>query len=588
MPQNEARLLDALVELANLRERDERMRRTSDAIARALQALGEGDDWEHGPERLLEHLSEALGVPDVVLFETAARVDPLAAPHTDPELVACARSQAWLDYLAKRPWRALADPAALDAALGLTLPVSGLSSLLCGRLEVDVHRFLVVCAETDGRRHLLEPAQQDLFRRFLPIFGQALRRRADGQRARESAARERELAVAKEAAEQASRAKSEFVSRMSHELRTPLNAVIGFAELLQAEPLTPSQQHFVGLITSSGKHLMELINTVLDHAKIEAGGVTLERMTYDLGETIEAVRDMVQARANAKGLDLSIDTAPDLPRRLVGDPTRLRQVLINLINNAIKFTDSGRVQLSVTRHAESLLFQVRDTGIGMDAAMLERLFKPFMQADESITRKYGGTGLGLVISKELVEAMGGRIEVESQVEVGTKFRVFLPLHQASEAQGRHLQRDTSSRSESADLPVSDCVPGRILVVDDNWVNQQLAAAMLGRLDLEFELADDGLIALERIARHPYALILMDMEMPGLDGLSTTRRIRELERDRGHVRVPIIAMTANALSEDRQRCSESGMDGYISKPMSLSVLEREIRRVLAASLGGSSA
>jgi signal transduction histidine kinase/ActR/RegA family two-component response regulator len=582
MPQNEARLLDALVELTNLRERDERMRRTSDAIARALQALGEGDDWEHGPERLLEHLSEALGVADVVLFETAAQAEPLAAPQTNPALVACGRSQAWLDYLAKRPWRALADPAALDAALGLTLPLRGLSSLLCGRLDIDVQCYLVVCAETDGRRHLLEPAQQDLFRRFLPLFGQALRRRADGQRARASAARERALAVAKEAAEQASRAKSEFVSRMSHELRTPLNAVIGFAELLQAEPLTPSQQHFVGLITSSGKHLMELINTVLDHAKIEAGGVTLERMTYDLDETIDAVRNIVLARANAKGLDLSIDTSPALPKRMVGDPTRLRQVLINLINNAIKFTDAGYVQLSITRETESLLFQVRDTGIGMDAAMLQRLFKPFMQADESITRKYGGTGLGLVISKELVEAMGGHIEVESQVDVGTTFRVFLPLHQASEVQPRPLHHAHRGPSASADLPVSECVPGRILVVDDNWVNQQLAAAMLGRLDLEFELADDGLIALERIARHPYALVLMDMEMPGLDGLSTTRRIRELEGDRGRPRVPIIAMTANALAEDRQRCFDSGMDGYVAKPMSLSILEQEIKRVLSAS------
>ncbi|NCA70972.1 MAG: hypothetical protein EOM91_12855, partial [Sphingobacteriia bacterium] len=399
MSQNEAQLLDALVELANLRERDERMRKSSEAIALALQDLGESDDWEHGPERLLSHLTQALGKAHLVLCTLDPRSAPLAAPGTSQDLLDCTRSTAWLDYLAKRPWRALADPDALNAALGLTLPLSGLTSLLCGRLDVGEHGYLVVCAETDPRRHLLEPTQQDLFRRFLPIIAQALRRRADGLRARESEARERALAIAKEAAEQASRAKSEFVSRMSHELRTPLNAVIGFAELLQGEPLTPTQSHYVDLITSSGNHLMKLINAVLDYAKIEAGGVIMEQIAFDLAETLESVWDMVHELARAKGLEFRIETPPNLPRRMVGDPTRLRQILINLINNGIKFTDVGRVELRVTDDGERLGFHVSDTGIGMDAATLARLFMPFSQADDSISRRYGGTGLGLALAQ---------------------------------------------------------------------------------------------------------------------------------------------------------------------------------------------
>ncbi len=592
MSQNQAQLLDALVELANLRERDERMRKSSEAIALALQDLGESDDWEHGPERLLGHLSRALGSAHLLLCTPDAPIAPLAAPGTSADLLACTQCTPWLDYLAKRPWRALADPSALNAALGLALPLSGLTSLLCGRLDVGEHRYLLVCAETDPRRHLLEPAQQDLFRRFLPILAQALRRRADGLRARESAARERALAIAKEAAEQASRAKSEFVSRMSHELRTPLNAVIGFAELLQAEPLTPSQQHYVSLITSSGNHLMKLINAVLDHAKIEAGGVVIEQIAFDLADTIESVGEMALEWARAKGLELRIDTPPNLPRRILGDPTRLRQILINLINNGIKFTAAGRVELRVTDDGKELGFHIRDTGIGMDAATLARLFRPFSQADESITRRYGGTGLGLLISKELVEAMGGHIEVESEVGVGTGFHFYLPRRvapaesdRADEGRSREIDQDLDqdldqSGPPSEQSPLSELVGGRILLVDDNRVNQQIGAAMLGRLELDFDLADHGQEALERHAAQRYALILMDMEMPELDGLSATRAIREREREQGQRRLPIIAMTANALTEDRQRCFEAGMDGYIAKPISLAALESEIRRLFS--------
>jgi signal transduction histidine kinase/CheY-like chemotaxis protein len=387
-----------------------------------------------------------------------------------------------------------------------------------------------------------------------------------------------EMREAKEDAERASRAKSEFVSRMSHELRTPLNAIIGFSQLLESEPLLPSQKHYVNLINSSGNHLMELINAVLDHAKIEAGSMTLERIAFDVSDMITEVRGIVAERASEKGLKFVLDASPDLPRFIMGDPTRLRQVLINLLVNAIKFTEKGSIELGQGVDDGQLIFSVRDSGIGMDSDALERLFQPFSQADQTITRRYGGTGLGLVISKELVEGMGGTIEVDSSPGVGTCFWVHLPL----------VVADGASPSASRNLPeqhtdIAALVSGRVLLVDDNRVNQQLGAAMLGRLGLVHDTADNGIRALQCISQTTYALILMDMEMPEMDGISATREIRQRERAQGSKsRLPIIALTANALAEDRERCFAAGMDGYVPKPISRNALESEISRLFKGS------
>lgn len=383
-----------------------------------------------------------------------------------------------------------------------------------------------------------------------------------------------EMSQAKNEAERASRAKSEFVSRMSHELRTPLNAIIGFAELLGSEPLPSSQKTYVDLINSSGKHLMELINAVLDHAKIEAGSMTLEQIEYDLPKTIDSVRSIVQDQASARGLNFVADIAADLPVRVIGDPTRLRQVLINLLVNAVKFTEQGSVELRVAVDHKQLIFSIRDTGIGMDEKNLARLFKPFAQADETITRKYGGTGLGLLISKELIEAMGGTIETESAVGVGTCFWLSLPL-----VPGKTPDAPKPVLREQKPDSIRHLVQGKVLLVDDNRVNQQLGIAMLKRLQLDFEVAENGLIALQKLADSNFSLVLMDMEMPEMDGLAATREIRRLEAQAtDHRHLPIIAMTANALVEDREQCFAAGMDGYISKPISLKVLESEIKRL----------
>jgi signal transduction histidine kinase/DNA-binding NarL/FixJ family response regulator len=386
-----------------------------------------------------------------------------------------------------------------------------------------------------------------------------------------------EARSAKEVAERASHAKSEFVSRMSHELRTPLNAIIGFGQLLESEPLAPSQKNYVNLINSSGTHLMELINAVLDHAKIESGSLTLEAIDFDLATIIESVSSIVLERANSKGLAFNAEIAQDLPPRLVGDPTRLRQVLINLLVNAVKFTDQGLVTLRIAVDGTDLIFSIRDTGIGMDKNAVSRLFQPFSQADHSITRKYGGTGLGLMISKELVEAMGGHIEVDSAPGAGSCFWVRLPLKTAKPSSA-----SVGAVSQYTGINFAKLVTGRVLLVDDNRVNQQLGRAMLERLGLPHDIANDGLEALERVASTRYAMILMDMEMPEMDGITATQHIREHEATQpDSVPVIIIAMTANALTEDRARCMAAGMNGYVAKPISIATLENEIARLFGA-------
>jgi signal transduction histidine kinase/DNA-binding NarL/FixJ family response regulator len=413
-----------------------------------------------------------------------------------------------------------------------------------------------------------------------------------------------DMRTAKEEAERASRAKSDFVSRMSHELRTPMNAILGFAQLLEGEELQPSHRNYVSLINRSGQHLLELINQVLDHAKIEAGHLTLENIDFDFREAIAEVNAIVSERASIKGLQYITEIAPGLPPRLMGDPTRLRQVLINLTVNAVKFTEQGSVKLRIAPDGERLFFSIRDTGIGMDDTALSRLFHPFGQADESITRKYGGTGLGLIISRELVQAMGGDIEVDSAPGAGSCFSFSLPLRCPPALPGVLLGTALSTNLSSptvhsqalplaADAPpmstqsLAELVNGPILLVDDNRVNQVLGAAMLSKLGLAHDTAGNGLEALLSLNKKHYALVLMDMEMPEMDGLTATRNIRAREATSGG-HIPIIAMTANALQGDRERCLASGMDGYISKPINLAALMLEFRRVMGQVIAAGAA
>ena len=389
------------------------------------------------------------------------------------------------------------------------------------------------------------------------------------------------LATERDAAEAAGRARSDFLAVMSHEIRTPMNGIIGVAGLLLEMPLGPTEKQYATIIRDSGDHLLQLINDILDFSSLEAGKLKLEETVFDIRAVIASATDLMALQARSKGLTLDIEVHRDVPKLASGDPRRLRQILLNLVNNSIKFTQAGSVRVSASSRTGApgtlhLDVAVSDTGIGIPPDAVGRLFQEFSQVDSSISRRFGGTGLGLAISRRLVQQMGGKIAVESIQDVGSVFRFDVVLRSAFR----------SEPDAEAPVPQQNAGDGgryRILVAEDNATNRMIVTRMLEKMGHRVDAVDNGKEAVEAVRSIPYDVVLMDMMMPEMDGLVATATIRGQSGSQSNV--PIIGLTANAQKSDEEACLAAGMNRVATKPITATVLTQVLAEEMAEQAKG---
>lgn len=501
-----------------------------------------------------------------------SRLVAVIAVVTSVSVVMVAAAVTWVSHLS---WATTASETAAAAALfGFTAVV--LACVVAWRLGRELSKPVVAMAGTMRRM-----AEGDLDVKT-PRTHRAteLGDMAQALEAFRTNARERlEAEAGRRAAEKTAQDRSEFLAVMSHEIRTPMNGVLGMADALARSPLTPDQKQMLSVLIASGDNLLSLLNDVLDYSKIESGRFDIEQIPFDLAGVVADTAALFASEAEAKGVRLSASCPTSLPL-LRGDAKRVRQVLHNLLSNAVKFTRSGAITVTVDavpmgggRH--QLQVTVKDTGIGMSPDVQARLFQKFMQGDASTTRLYGGTGLGLAISRDLARLMGGDVTVESEQGKGSTFTFALQLEEACTGSA------PAALEEPASAAVERSTPLRILVAEDNPANRQVLGVILDMLDAQVTLAENGAEALACWEQGRFDLVLMDIQMPVMDGLSATRAIRAREQALGEPAIPIVAVTANAMSHHVEECLAAGMDAHVSKPVRAAELFAAMDQVLSA-------